>query len=110
MRLWRAKNPEAAAAARDKRRARDAGAAGFYSADDVRALLKTQGRVCFYCPAALKKFHVDHFIPLARGGSNWPENLRLACERCNTSKGAKMPWEWQPARFCEPVTATRAAA
>jgi 5-methylcytosine-specific restriction endonuclease McrA len=36
-----------------------------------------------------------------RGGSNWPDNLVLSCQPCNGSKGAKMPWDWQPSRFAE---------
>jgi len=32
--------------------------------------------------------HVDHIVPLARGGSNDRENLRVLCARCNLQKGA----------------------
>lgn len=97
---WLLANPEAANAARDRRRAKEAGAEGYYTKDDVRELLRHHGRTCFYCSAPLTKFHIDHFIPLARGGTNYPENLRLSCASCNCSKGAKMPWEWMPDRFC----------
>ena len=102
MARWRKNNPDAAAAIRDRRRAKAVGAAGDYTKDDVRALLKSQGRVCRYCDHVLTKFHVDHFIPLARGGSNGPENLVLACPPCNLSKGAKLPSEWMPERFPPP--------
>jgi len=27
--------------------------------------------------------HVDHRVPVARGGSDHPSNLRAACQRCN---------------------------
>lgn len=33
--------------------------------------------------------HVDHIIPRARGGQNVPDNLRLTCEYCNESRGAR---------------------
>lgn len=33
-------------------------------------------------------------IPRSRGGQNNPENLRLLCESCNSSKGAKLDSEW----------------
>lgn len=102
MRRWVRDNPEAAAASRDRRRAREVGASGTFTKDDVRRLLADQGRVCFYCGTALNRFHVDHFIPLSRGGSNFPENLRLSCASCNCSKSAKMPWEWKPDRFQKP--------
>lgn len=99
---WARENPEARAAIRDRRRARLVGATGSYTRDDVRGLLRLYGRTCFYCSTALTKFHVDHFVPLARGGSNAPENLRLSCPTCNYSKGARMPWEWMPDRFSNP--------
>lgn len=99
---WARENPEARAAIRDRRRAREAGADGDYTKDDVRVLLKRQGRVCFYCQCPLTKFSVDHFIPLSRGGSNGPSNLVLSCHPCNCRKAAKMPWEWMPERFPKP--------
>jgi hypothetical protein len=40
----------------------------------------------------------DHVKPLARGGSNWPANLRPACKSCNSRKGARWPFEQRPAR------------
>ena len=39
-----------------------------------------------YLPPA----HVDHIIPRSRGGRNDVSNLRLLCESCNESKGAKL--------------------
>jgi len=33
---------------------------------------------------------LDHFIPLALGGSNEASNLVFACRRCNQEKGAKI--------------------
>jgi 5-methylcytosine-specific restriction endonuclease McrA len=35
-------------------------------------------------------FHVDHIVPLARGGTNGPENLQLLAPVCNLRKGAKL--------------------
>lgn len=99
---WARANPVARAAIRDRRRAREVGAIGDYTPDDVSALLTKQGRQCRYCNAKLTKFHVDHFIPLSRGGMNSPENLVLSCPTCNFRKGAKMPWEWMPERFPAP--------
>jgi len=34
------------------------------------------------------KLHVDHKIPLARGGTNDLDNLQALCEDCNMGKGA----------------------
>lgn len=47
---------------------------------------KTGGR-CFYCgmPLDFHDFHVDHFIPKARGGKD-ADNLVPSCPDCNLSK------------------------
>jgi len=33
--------------------------------------------------------HVDHVFPRSKGGQNNTQNLRLLCEYCNSSKGAR---------------------
>lgn len=66
-------------------------APGSFTAADIREIRKAQGNRCYICGKKLKKFHVDHFIPIALGGTNDPGNLRLACPRCNLSKSAKHP-------------------
>lgn len=63
----------------------------------VRAfVLKRDGRVCRYCGAEAGPFEIDHIKPVARGGSDAPENLGVACKPCNLSKGAKLIEEWRP--------------
>ena len=37
---------------------------------------------------------VDHIIPVAKGGTDDPENLVAACRKCNFSKQDKMPDEF----------------
>jgi 5-methylcytosine-specific restriction endonuclease McrA len=55
---------------------------------------KQKGR-CFYCLKKLPAdYHIDHFIPRARGGGNRIENLRLACPDCNIAKSDKPPEEF----------------
>jgi 5-methylcytosine-specific restriction endonuclease McrA len=34
--------------------------------------------------------HIDHIIPVAKGGKSVPSNLRVLCSKCNGSKGAKI--------------------
>ena len=33
--------------------------------------------------------HIDHIVPIAKGGKSIPSNLRVLCSKCNGSKGAK---------------------
>lgn len=61
---------------------------------DEAAQLKRQKSRCYYCGDKLTEYHIDHVIPLSRGGSDGAENKVLACPTCNRSKGAKLPSEW----------------
>jgi 5-methylcytosine-specific restriction endonuclease McrA len=36
---------------------------------------------------------LDHLIPQSKGGSNFPENIVLACHECNNKRGNSMPPE-----------------
>lgn len=97
---WEAENAERhkehrAAGAR-RRRARNRGAPGNHTAADAAAILEAQGCRCSYCHADLNrvKKHLDHIVPLARGGSNDRSNIQWLCESCNLSKGASDPVEF----------------
>ncbi len=52
-------------------------------------LLEKWGRRCAYCAAVGTPLQVEHIVPRARGGTNRVSNLTLACELCNTAKGAR---------------------
>lgn len=70
-------------------------AEGKFDSGDIARMLKTQRAKCYYCGKDISKsYHVDHVVPLSRGGANYPDNLVLACPHCNESKGAKLPHEW----------------
>jgi 5-methylcytosine-specific restriction endonuclease McrA len=75
------------------RRARKLNSGGEFTAADVRDLLEKQKGKCLVCltPFGNAKPHVDHYVSLARGGTNNPSNLRLLCRKCNMSKHAKDP-------------------
>jgi 5-methylcytosine-specific restriction endonuclease McrA len=77
---WRASN--------HRRRAQKQNAGGTYTAADVQAMHIRQNGLCLVCEADLSVTgrHVDHNIPLARGGSNDPSNLGLLCPPCNRRK------------------------
>jgi 5-methylcytosine-specific restriction endonuclease McrA len=54
-------------------------------ARDIRARFATFGNCCAYCGEG-GDMHMDHFVPLARGGTHALGNLLPACSRCNLSK------------------------
>jgi 5-methylcytosine-specific restriction endonuclease McrA len=79
-----------------KRRARKRAAPGNFTGADARKLFVAQEGFCAACYASIiDGYHVDHIMPLSRGGSNWPDNLQLLCPPCNHSKGAKTMSEWR---------------
>lgn len=57
--------------------------------------------VCYLCgekDLTRAQMHLDHVVPLSRGGSHTPDNVAWACAPCNLSKGAKPLEEWDRAR------------
>ena len=100
---WRERHPEDASryytehreqslARVRNRRARLGGSGGIHTAADVRAQYDRQHGRCYWCGVKVgTRYHVDHVWPVAKGGSNGPENLVIACPDCNRSKGAKPP-------------------
>src|SRR6266702_4141239 len=77
-----------------KLRAHKRSSEGTYTAQDIQNLFKGQKGKCALCKQRLVKYEVDHFIPLYRGGSNWPYNLQLLCRSCNRRKHDKLPHEF----------------
>jgi len=76
-------------------RGRQKAAEGSFTGGDIKAQYASQDGKCFWCGKKVyKNYHIDHVIPLSQGGTNWPDNLVIACPSCNTSKGGKMPDEW----------------
>jgi len=53
---------------------------------------------CYYCKEG-KREHVDHYVPLAKGGPHFMSNLRPSCAPCNHSKNDKDPEEWIASRL-----------
>jgi 5-methylcytosine-specific restriction endonuclease McrA len=48
--------------------------------------------LCHHCgqPVPRQKRHVDHLVPLKRGGAHALSNLVPSCETCNCRKGARL--------------------
>lgn len=75
------------------RRARVRNAPGTHTAADIAFLMGAQKGKCAFCllPFGSEKPHVDHYEPLALGGSNDRGNLRLLHPACNLKKHALPP-------------------
>lgn len=65
---------------------------GFYTESDVEKLFTMQSGECYFCGKRLGSigekfaFHIDHLLPIAKDGTNWPGNLALTCGFCNKRK------------------------
>lgn len=77
----------------NKRRARLADAGGKqYTVDDIKRLMVLQRGRCASCGISIKsKYHIDHRVPVSKGGSNDIKNIELLCPTCNLRKSDKMP-------------------
>lgn len=76
-------------------RARRKGAIGSHNQEDVELLYERQKMLCASCAKHIKNgYHVDHIVPLSKGGTDNPDNIQLLCPSCNCSKQDKTPQEW----------------
>lgn len=72
------------------------------TAKQVQELYARQRGKCYYCGKKVgKKYHVDHVVPLSRGGADTMDNAAIACPHCNVVKSDKLPHEWpEGGRLC----------
>ena len=92
---WKAVNPERVRmqglADNARRRARKAGNGVFeITPKDMRRLLAQR---CAECDGPGE--HVDHIIPVSRGGRHSIGNLQMLCAPCNHNKHNKLTVEWR---------------
>lgn len=61
----------------------------------IEQIINKYNGKCAYCGQECKEhFHIDHKIPLSRGGDNNFDNLALSCPHCNLSKNDKTDIEY----------------
>lgn len=88
-REWRKRNPEKwALRNRENQRRRRGEKPVNYS-----AIIERDGMVCHICTGqieGLSDLHMDHVIPLARGGAHHEDNIRPAHALCNLRKSDKI--------------------
>jgi 5-methylcytosine-specific restriction endonuclease McrA len=52
-------------------------------------IVEKYGNECVYCGGAFE--HIDHYVPLSKGGEHTLDNVRPSCRSCNLTKNNKMP-------------------
>ena len=99
VRSWSKENPDKRRASRHRRRTNELTSGENFTSADLSAIRAAQtdskGRlICWRCGKPIKGTpHLDHWIPLAKGGSNGPGNLHYMHAHCNVSKSDKLPAE-----------------
>jgi 5-methylcytosine-specific restriction endonuclease McrA len=64
---------------------------------ELRDRIEFFGNTCVYCQKNPHQ-HLDHIIPLSKGGAHSIKNLAPSCAKCNLSKASKLLFvEWNPA-------------
>lgn len=93
---WERKNPDSAAERWRKRRALKKKAMGWMPPFPEGILFGEQDGLCLYCSANLEQsgWHMDHKIPLSRGGKHDWNNVCLSCPNCNLVKHRKTATEF----------------
>lgn len=85
---WKKRNPHKIKAQNARRRAMRTSSECDYSSAELLQMYEDQGRLCAYCEIPLDgQYHVEHMVPLSRGGLNRIENIAIVCVPCNLSKG-----------------------
>ena len=64
-----------------------------YTLDEIKCLKDKFKNKCSYCRKE-KILHLDHFIPMSKGGPDCLGNIVPACKSCNSSKHNSDPMEW----------------
>jgi hypothetical protein len=90
-------NPAAVAENSRRRRARKLGnpdSVGVSVRDWERLVARYRG-CCAYCGETAEPLHMDHVVPLAKGGRHAIGNVLPACGRCNVRKHAMFLSVWR---------------
>lgn len=67
--------------------------AGKITNDDYKIIILNSSGKCYWCKCTVEKhnMHLDHYIPVAKGGITSLENMVVSCRKCNQAKSAKDP-------------------
>ena len=69
---------------------------GVLPSNIISTLMKLQKGRCANCHVDLIEAgkHLDHIVPVSKGGLNVQKNVELLCPTCNLKKKAKDPIDW----------------
>lgn len=96
---WRDEHPEQCRVHVQNRHARKKHNGGTLSRGIVRKLMDLQKGKCACCRIRItENYHIDHIMPLAKGGKHADNNAQLLCPPCNQSKNSKDPVDFMQSR------------
>lgn len=96
---WRLKNSDKIALYNRTNKNKRKGAAGSHTNDDVAEIYDLQKGRCAYCNKKVRDdYHIDHVVPVSKGGTNNKDNICISCPTCNLKKHAKLPHDWAKER------------
>lgn len=96
-RQWWIENPSFHRIYQANRRFRQAAGPGVSERDWQRLLRRYDDR-CAYCGTRPDVIHMDHVVPLKRGGQHSIGNVLPACPDCNLRKSARLLAAWKRGR------------
>ena len=88
-------HPEYSRNKKQRRRARERGNIIDVSSV-IHLALKNAKQICYWCGVRLygRKYHIDHVVPLSKGGGHAASNIVKSCSECNLRKSDKTPNEF----------------
>jgi 5-methylcytosine-specific restriction endonuclease McrA len=97
--IYQKANPEGKIRSESKRRALKLQSIGELSKGLSEKLFKLQLGKCPCCRLSLgKNYHMDHIMPLTKGGTNTDDNIQLLRAVCNLQKSNKHPVDFMQSR------------
>jgi len=66
----------------------------YITATTMQEVQEASNGICPYCGEPFENGHIDHIIPVSKGGTNDRKNLTYCCAHCNLVKHNKLLEDW----------------